>query len=225
MRTPLPAALLLMALAGSQALSAQVGGTMPPIGGTPVMLPTGTPPPGPILELLDFQAETIDRSVELQWTVAAEHAVASYRVERSEDARNWQEMASLQAHGIALESLDYRHVDHPTLPGTWYYRLRSVDEQGAQRLGPVVPVWFHPRRPALLLWPNPARDDLNLALDERNEPLHYRIHDRSGNMLVEGWLEPDDRRVDVRHMPAGMHSLVLTDSRGLPMGSTLWLKE
>lgn len=218
--------ILLLTATCPAALLAQVGGNLPPMGWTAeVMPPFGGTSSGPMVELIGFQAEPIERSVELNWQVAAERDVAVYKVDRSLDALVWEEVANITAQGNAFEPQHYSHHDHPKLPGTLYYRLRSVAEQGTQRFGPVVPVWFQPRQEELLLWPNPARDDLNVVQSERHEPLYYRIYDRTGHVLGEGWLTPEDRRVDVRLLPTGMHSLALTNSRGLPMGNALWLKE
>ncbi len=219
-------AILLLAATCPASLLAQVGGNLPPMGWTAeVMPPLGGTNPGPMSELIGFQAEPNDRSVELGWQVAHERDVAAYKLERSADALLWEEVASITAQGNAFEPQHYHHHDHPTLPGTWYYRLRSLAEQGTQRVGPVVPVWFQPRQEKLLLWPNPAENDLNVMHNERHEPMYYRIYDPTGHMLVEGWLTPEERRVDVRMLPQGMHSMVLSNSAGVPIGSAQWLKE
>jgi len=219
-------AILLLAAPCPADLLAQVGGTLPPMSVTPVVIPplAGTTP-GPLSELIAFHAEVIERTVELRWHVAFERNAATYKVERSADAFLWEEVASVAAQGMAYEPVHYLHHDHPMLPGTWYYRLRGVDEQGTGRFGQVVPVWFQPRQEQLLLWPNPATHELNVAQQERHEAVYYRIHDRNGNALAEGWLMPGNSRVDVRQLPTGMHSLVLSNSKGTPVGSTMWLKE
>jgi hypothetical protein len=219
-------AILLLAAPCPVDLLAQVGGTLPPMGWTAeVMPPLGGTNPGPLSELLAFHVEVVERTVELRWHVALERNAAAYKVERSADALLWEEVASVAAQGTAYEPLHYLHHDHPTLPGTWYYRLRGVDEQGTGRFGQVVPVWFQPRQEELLLWPNPATHELNVVQNERHEPIYYRIYDPTGHMLVEGWLTPEERRVDVRMLPQGMHSLVLSNSAGVPIGSAQWLKE
>jgi len=229
MRNPsLITALLMMAAPSTDDLPGRSGLTAP--------LASSSAPLGPAVgndsilngifkELTVFTAEATGHAVRIRWQVAVEHAASAYAVERSADALSWEGVAHIAAMGIDSAPLVYEHLDHPGTPGTWYYRLRGVDVLGRAGTGPVVAVRYQPPRPEMVLWPNPAGSELNVVHDGAQGPVRYRVHHRTGSVIAEGWLAPEDRRLDVRLLPAGMHTLVLSDSRGMPLGSALWMKE
>ena len=72
-----------------------------------------------------LNARSINNTVSLQWNVASEENLNGYSVERSNDGRNFSQIAFVNAKGES----DYSFVD--SKPATVsYYRIKSVDVNG-----------------------------------------------------------------------------------------------
>lgn len=106
---------------------------------------------------LDFQAHTInhEREVLCEWQTATETHSASFTVERSADARTWEDIGVLSGAGTSISLQHYEFVDRTPLVGIAYYRIRQTDTDGKSDHSVIRPV----RRsgPGLLTaYPNPS---------------------------------------------------------------------
>ena len=74
------------------------------------------------------------------------------------------------------------------------------------------------RSRGLSLWPNPVRDELNIAWrgDLKRMPRRFEVHDINGNRLVSGSVPEGDGAAvwDASAHPAGVYILSVYDSDG-----------
>jgi hypothetical protein len=101
--------------------------------------------------LLSFTAKPIGQQVELRWKTASEINLKSYVVERSLDATNFQPVGTMDPKG----SSEYLTYDRQPLPGTSYYRLKTIDLDGNVSYSKVVSVKFEGNDEVVTLYPNP----------------------------------------------------------------------
>jgi hypothetical protein len=104
-------------------------------GGSPYYLGVGTNTPGSPLpvKLTFFKGQMQTGSVKLDWQTASEQNSSHFTVERSADAKNWQSIGQVQAHGNSERLVNYKYIDdlgEVNLTGVIYYRLKQVDYNG-----------------------------------------------------------------------------------------------
>ena len=91
------------------------------------------------VELLGFEAEPAAEGVVVRWRTGSESGTRAYVVERARDGASFTTVGELPADE---EVQAYGFVDRWPLDGLSYYRLRMLDADGHEELGPVVPVWL-----------------------------------------------------------------------------------
>jgi hypothetical protein len=91
---------------------------------SPLFANTPTP-----VTIKTFTGETKNVNNILYWTVAQEDNLASYDVQRSNDAINFKTIANVKANGTSTES-SYNFADTKPFNGTNYYRLQANDIDG-----------------------------------------------------------------------------------------------
>ncbi|MGI4870354.1 MAG: FG-GAP-like repeat-containing protein [Janthinobacterium lividum] len=137
------------------------------VGANSVSTALGTASGAPLpVELLAFAATRRSaEAVQLSWRTASELHNAGFVVERSLDGRTFTDVSALlPGLGNSLVGRSYAHLDQPAPGSQLYYRLRQIDEDGAQRYSPVAVVAAATDAPALLLYPNPATAAVTVQL-------------------------------------------------------------
>lgn len=108
------------------------------------------------VELLSFEAIVIDESVRLQWATASEINHDFFSIERSVNARDFEEIQEISGTGNSQETRNYETWDHDPYTGTSFYRLKSVDVDGAYQYSRIVEVHISALASnELILYPNP----------------------------------------------------------------------
>ena len=86
------------------------------------------------VNFINFEAQKINKSASLHWTVSQEINTDKYVIERSGDGRNFSaigEVPHSSANGIIK---DYYFTDNATLAGDNYYRIAEKDIDGKSTL-------------------------------------------------------------------------------------------
>jgi hypothetical protein len=100
----------------------------------------GTPGPLPI-ELLSFNAHYKNQSVYLNWQTASETNNDYFSIEKSNDAENFEIIASIPGAGNSIMLRKYELVDRDIQNvGSLYYRLKQTDYDGAYSYSKVINV-------------------------------------------------------------------------------------
>jgi hypothetical protein len=120
------------------------------------------------VELLAFTAQPIGKQrVELNWLTATELNAKSFEVERLDQEYKPITIGSLPASGTSTQPKSYSFVDNNALPGTSYYRLRQVDQNGSSNYSRLVEVTvsdtWEPQQ--VVLYPNPVVEGQPIELN------------------------------------------------------------
>lgn len=87
------------------------------------------------VELAYFRSQVnADQTVSLTWKTILEKNSRDFRLERSTDAKNYSEIARLDAAGTRNTPKLYAFTDRLPRQGANYYRLRQVDRDGKEYL-------------------------------------------------------------------------------------------
>ena len=83
------------------------------------------------VELLSFDAENLEEAVITSWETNIEIGNDYFTVQRSKDAKNWENIGIVDGAGYSNEKLSYSFRDQSPLNGISYYRLQQTDFDGA----------------------------------------------------------------------------------------------
>lgn len=157
------------------------------------------------VDLLSFDAKLIKKHVKLDWVAQNEKNVKLYKVERSTDGRNFQQIGTVNAVGNETRLQNYSFIDPSPQNGVNYYRLRQVDEYESSRRSHMVEVKVVVGR-KLELYPNPARkmsEIQALVPAESGDKVKISILDVRGNQMYTKTYE------DFDNAPIGFEDLQL----------------
>lgn len=164
------------------------------------LFPT-TPTPLPV-ELIAFSAQAETDSVRVRWSTASERNCFGFWLERSTDGLAFAPLHFTAGAGSTSTVRYYQTRDALPQLRTHYYRLRQVDVGGQQQYSPVVAV-APVARPAVAVYPNPARDQVQVTA---TGPV--RLYDQAGRLQRQQCLDLTGV-LDLRGLPAGTYLLVL----------------
>jgi hypothetical protein len=108
------------------------------------------------------------RNVQLAWTATNEIAGRQYVIQRGNDNRNFQDIATLPATADG-NTAQYHYPDElplsadNTAASSWYYRLQIQDATGQMSYSPIREVQLGGAATGVQIYPNPATDFINIV--------------------------------------------------------------
>ncbi|MBB6610719.1 T9SS type A sorting domain-containing protein [Pontibacter sp. Tf4] len=141
-----------------------------------------------IVELIKFEGEFVNNTVQLNWETQTETDLSHFVVERSENGLDFTEIGTVQANGSSSVLLAYNYTDEQPLKGTSYYRLRIVKESGAHTFSNIVIIEFGGTvLSSFYLYPNPIQHgDLKVEVNNLvpDEKVTFMLSDLSGRRMM-----------------------------------------
>ena len=120
------------------------------------------------IDLISFEAHANADHVDLEWVTASEINNDFFTIERSTDAKEWEEVLVVAGAGNSNQIITYFDSDYEPLSGISYYRLKQTDFNGEFTYSNIVPVRFevNSTRGTINLFPSPlsAGETLNVEL-------------------------------------------------------------
>lgn len=110
------------------------------------------------IELTYFSSHQALNSIYLEWETSSEINNAGQFVEKSQNGRDWQEIAWVDGNGTTNDLQEYHFKDCLPYDGINYYRLRQVDYDGREEYSHVISEYFKGEELVAQMYPNPARD-------------------------------------------------------------------
>lgn len=105
-------------------------------------------------ELLGVQAVVSPAGIDLRWSTGTESNVSHFVVERSLDNWHWTPLGQVAAVGNSQSQRDYAWLDATPAPGTDYYRIAVVDNDGSLERSETVSARWQPS--GAFIHPNPS---------------------------------------------------------------------
>ncbi len=125
------------------------------------------------VELSSFTASALNGSVNLNWTTATETNNRGFEVQRSVVGSEFATIAFVEGHGTTTQVQNYSYNDNSLSNGTYTYRLKQVDLNGAFEYSSAVEVDVNAPSVFALAqnYPNPFNPsttiNFSLAVDSR----------------------------------------------------------
>ncbi|MBK7666152.1 MAG: T9SS type A sorting domain-containing protein [Sphingobacteriaceae bacterium] len=126
-------------------------------GGTCVVLPIG---------FKAFYCQRIDQVNQINWETDIEENVKHFKVERSTDAQNFTEIATVSPNNSPSK---YTYEDKTAMPGMInYYRIVAYEKSGTRTATFMYPLGAVEGEVAISnIFPNPAHDDVKIGIDSK----------------------------------------------------------
>lgn len=107
------------------------------------------------VSLVSFSGRQISEQIKLDWKTASELNFDFFLLEKSIDGKEFLEIGKIKGHGTTNEEHQYESVDKDPLIGQNYYRLKSVDLDGASEYFDIITIDFS-REKKFYVYPNPT---------------------------------------------------------------------
>ncbi|MFT3681544.1 MAG: G8 domain-containing protein [Ferruginibacter sp.] len=113
----------------------------------------------------DLNAFVLNSDVAVKWAVADEFNIRQYEVERSTDNKDFSKIGTAVSKGNTTAAVEYSLIDEKPVPGEYYYRVKSVNNDGVVVYSDAVKVKVVRSALELYVFPNPVTDgEIHLQL-------------------------------------------------------------
>ena len=163
------------------------------------------------IELLEFTAEPgPDGSVLLGWMTATERDNDHFTVQRSPNGSVWENVLVVPGAGISNMPIAYSARDTRPLPNLSYYRLMQTDNDGGSTWSRMVPVSSKLSDEGLLIFPNPAHDEVNVVFSPEMGKAGVQLFNELGQSFRVPMTSSEGRVVlSVASLPNGIYLVVV----------------
>jgi hypothetical protein len=133
-------------------------------------------------DLGTFAGELRGNNVQLQWNTLTEQNLSGFGIERSIDARTWDNVGFVEAQNNA-SGANYKHSVLKSGASVQYYRLKVTDKDGSFVHSKMVVIKSKPKANAELIG-NPVTSVINVAIHTpAPERIQAELIDQSGRMV------------------------------------------
>lgn len=163
---------------------------------------------GAILELSAYQHE---RAIDLHWTTNTEYKNKEFILEHSTDGENFTVIDTQESTGAGYLPNVYRSSHADLEPGEQFYRVKQIYGDATFTYSDTERVWFGIDLDAVVPFPNPASDKLNIPLQKyAGEVAEVKIYDTFARLLrisvVNGEAQAP-AAIDLAGLPDGIYYL------------------
>lgn len=134
------------------------------------------------LNLLSFEALKSKSNVIIKWNTTAEKSMSHFSIQRSPDAKEWENIGEVEANNEVSGTNTYSFIDDQPLKGTSYYRLRINDMDGNFEYSPVRSVYFGSDIDEFEAF---GSDKSITILSENQSGKHYIVYNSIGKKVAE----------------------------------------
>ncbi|WP_461133151.1 T9SS type A sorting domain-containing protein [Spirosoma lituiforme] len=155
-----------------------------------------------------FNGRMANTGALLGWQTEHEANNDHFRIERSKDAIAFETIGNVPSQasgGSSLTSLVYTFIDANPLPGTNYYRLTQVDQDGTGTPSRIIALSHQDGN--LVLYPNPVQVSGEVLLEPAVQYDQYQLIDAQGHIVKQSQQPGLLSRLSVHDLPVGVYIL------------------
>lgn len=168
--------------------------------------------------LVSFDVKGFEAHVQLNWTTSAETNSSYFGIERSTDARTWNEIGQLPAATNASALSKYYFTDKAPAAGTNYYRLKMTDLDESFAYSKIRSVSLE--AVSIRLYPNPVAAQLNIDNIGFEQIQKISVYNQSGLAVYtnEGIIKPS---INMSNLAIGTYVVTITLKDGTRFSKTI----
>ncbi|MCE7039130.1 SdrD B-like domain-containing protein [Dyadobacter sp. CY312] len=155
--------------------------------------------------LIHFKVLFENSSVQLTWSTSQESNSRDFEVERSADARSWNQIGVVPASGNKNGLTNYNLTDVSPSADINYYRLKMVDLDGKFAYSSIRNIHVKEGQKAVsYVFPNPTSDKLFIASDYASGIKSVLIYYSNGKLALNAG-EVVGNEININALPAGKY--------------------
>jgi len=165
------------------------------------------------VNLVAFNAELQKNYVQVNWQTVTETNTSYFNIQRSTNGVNFTNIDRATAAGNSNAVHNYTYSDTKIADigniSILYYRLQTVDADGALTVSKIVPVRIPAKPVSLLAWPNPVKDKLQLRMPNFTGNAIVHIYDVAGKVVYNSTTTTynTDMIINTANLKAGTYFL------------------
>ncbi|NEN22790.1 hypothetical protein G3O08_04655 [Cryomorpha ignava] len=164
------------------------------------------------IQLLSFTASAKNQIVETNWITSTEINNDFFTVERSADAREFEEVGRVEGAGNSTTQLSYSFTDDAPFAGVSYYRLKQTDFDGKSTFSEIRAVKIDSDNRFELVKVYRSDDGVNLVYRSEVELLKVEVFDLLGKRLFVDEIQNEAGRNTIRpYLARGAYLLRLSN--------------
>jgi Zn-dependent metalloprotease len=164
--------------------------------------------------LVKFEGEHTSEGNLLLWETSSEVSNDHFVVERSRDARKFDEIAKIAGVGTSAVRNAYSFTDSHYDKGLNYYRLKQVDTDGSFAYSRMIAIESDAMK-EVKYFPNPVQSLLNIELPDPNMlQCNVKVFNSAGQCVVAKERVKTSKgkmSLDLAKLPAGVYQIVVSD--------------
>jgi hypothetical protein len=136
------------------------------------------------VSLISFDGKLKKEHIELNWATASEIKNSFFRVDRSANGIDFEELAYLDGAGTTENINYYTLKDEDPIIGKNYYRLIDIDNNGVENSSEIIMVNYFREEPrALVPYPNPVKNggSIWLNLSQKTQVDGVKLYQMNGS--------------------------------------------
>ncbi|WP_323755535.1 LamG-like jellyroll fold domain-containing protein [Roseivirga sp.] len=165
------------------------------------------------ITLLSFEAVAEEDQIVLKWTTVREVENSLFRLERSANGIDFEDLGYLDGSGTTNDINHYVLRDNNPLNGKNYYRLIDIDHNGTENASEVIMVsYFENSAIEVKPYPNPIKkgQTLYISLDQAAELGVIRMHQINGTEVqIETKRTGNRLAINAAQISKGVHLLTI----------------
>ena len=162
--------------------------------------------------LVDFSASNSEGKIVLSWETAVEENNHYFLLERSEDARNFKTIATLEGAGTSSVAHQYAYTDYSAVASVEYYRLAQQDFDGQVHYSNVIAVKQSLAENTQISF-QLVSDEFEWPVEWKNSEGQFMVFSTSGALLAQGRIS--ENTINFIRLSAGFYLLMLKDKKGI----------
>ncbi|MEP6675909.1 MAG: T9SS type A sorting domain-containing protein, partial [Ferruginibacter sp.] len=163
------------------------------------------------LQLIDFTATPVQKTILLNWMTREEKNILHYEVEKSTDGRNFSWLGTENAVN-SLSLHNYRLVDQNPAPGWNYYRLKVTDDHYKISYSAVVRVWMASIG-QVIVYPNPAQKEIKIILPPQSSTTELSIVNSAGQVVKQVRSNQLSLTINIETLSSGLYFIYIRNSQ------------
>jgi hypothetical protein len=165
------------------------------------------------IRLLSFEANEVNRNIELLWTTASEINNNYFSIEHSQDAIHFIGILRISGAGNSNTKLYYSAIDSNPYNGISYYRLKQIDVDGNYTYSNIIAADID--KPfAFTIYPNPFSAPSFITIDGIGKTGDHKllIYDIWGGIITSIHLTKQSTILETSTLPSGIYFYSLFDN-------------
>jgi parallel beta-helix repeat protein len=159
------------------------------------------------VELINFRLTKKENATELTWQTASETNNKQFDIERSTDAKTWQNIGTVKGQDNFNTNKNYKFTDGNPQMGINYYRLRQIDFDGKSELSTILSANFSSKTTPSV-FPNPFTK--SIVVDNVNDNEIVTVYDALGRQVANFKAQGNSMELDLEQLASNAMYIVKT---------------